>query len=423
MRLGLLLPQGYFNEFDGWNPHAAYGRVLEIALEAERRGFDSVWLGEHVLAKWNSAEIAFDCLALATAIAAEVPRVEIGFAVVNSTFRPPAMTAKAAGTMDAVSGGRLVLGLGAGFKVSEATAFGHAFPDLPTRMAILAEHFEIITRMLDNEAEPFSYEGRYANVADMDASPRSVGRRRMPIMAAGRGKEVTFRLAAKYADILNLGMQLEEVPDHLPWIQQRCEEIGRDPATLQLQAAINSSVKYRGLTNFGGQRMMEPHEFGFTDPKYLLNIASRAAGFITEHFGGKLSKETVNTELLDETRKSAEAIAESYEDRDYAEAVRLIMALADKANAFVDDRKPWLLAKDPAQKEHLQQVCTTSLNLFRLLTIYLKPILPKIAEDVESFLNISPLTWKDAETLLTGTSIKPYRHLATRIAPTCGGPS
>ena len=150
--------------------------------------------------------------------------------------------------------------------------------------------------------------------------------------------------------------------------------------------------------------------------KYV-NIASRAAGFITERFGGKLGKEAVNKELLDETRDAAETIATAYENRDYSEAVRLIMALADKANAFVDDRKPWLMAKDPAQNEHLQQVCTTSLNLFRLLTIYLKPILPKIAEDVAAFLNIPSLTWNDAKTLLTGHTINPYQHLAARVDP------
>jgi len=150
--------------------------------------------------------------------------------------------------------------------------------------------------------------------------------------------------------------------------------------------------------------------------KYV-NIASRAAGFVTERFGGKLSQEAVNKELLHETRKAAETIAEHYENRDYAEAVRLIMGLADKANAFVDDRKPWLMAKDPAQNAHLQQVCTTGLNLFRLLTIYLKPILPKIAEDVATFLNIPPLTWADTKTLLTDHTINPYRHLATRVDP------
>ncbi len=150
--------------------------------------------------------------------------------------------------------------------------------------------------------------------------------------------------------------------------------------------------------------------------KYV-NIASRTAGFITDRFGGKLGKEAVNKELLHEVQNAAETIAACYENREYAEAVRLIMGLADKANVFVDDRKPWLMAKDPAQNEHLQQVCTTSLNLFRLLTIYLKPILPKIAEDVATFLNIPPLAWADAKVLLTGHTINPYQHLATRVDP------
>ncbi len=150
--------------------------------------------------------------------------------------------------------------------------------------------------------------------------------------------------------------------------------------------------------------------------KYV-NIASRAAGFITDRFSGKLSKEAINKELLHEIQMAAETIAECYENRDYAEAVRLIMGLADKANTFVDDRKPWLMAKDPAQNELLQQVCTTSLNLFRLLTIYLKPILPKIVEDAAAFLNIPPLTWEDTKTLLTDHTINTYQHLAARVDP------
>jgi alkanesulfonate monooxygenase SsuD/methylene tetrahydromethanopterin reductase-like flavin-dependent oxidoreductase (luciferase family) len=95
MRIGLLIPQGYFGEFDGWEPSRAWERVLAIALEAERRGFDSVWLGEHVLSKWNDRAPVFDCVTLAASIAAAVPRVEIGFTVVNSPFRNPAMTAVA----------------------------------------------------------------------------------------------------------------------------------------------------------------------------------------------------------------------------------------------------------------------------------------------------------------------------------------
>jgi alkanesulfonate monooxygenase SsuD/methylene tetrahydromethanopterin reductase-like flavin-dependent oxidoreductase (luciferase family) len=276
MRIGLQLPQGYFNEFDGWEPARAWQRILEIAQLGERLGFESLWTGEHVLSKWGGkGSIAFDCFVLSSAVAAVCPRADIGFDVVNSTFRNPALTAKMAATLDAVSNGRVILGLGCGFKPLEASAYGFEFPSLKERLAILTEHFEIITRMLDNGEPPFSFEGEYAKVKDLDGSPRSVGRRRMRIMAAGRGPNVTFRLAAKYADILNVGTQLEEAPDVMPLIRQRCEEIGRDPATLELQAALNSSVKYRGLTNFGGQRMMEAHEFGFTDPKYLENMGSR----------------------------------------------------------------------------------------------------------------------------------------------------
>jgi len=150
--------------------------------------------------------------------------------------------------------------------------------------------------------------------------------------------------------------------------------------------------------------------------KYV-NIAARSAGFIHERFGGRLSAELANPPLLQETQAAATAIAQAYEDREYGEAMRLIMALADKANAFVDDEKPWNLAKDPAQGLRLQQVCSTNINLFRLLTLYLKPVLPTLTQNAETFLNIAPLTWAQAGSLLTDHVINPYRHLATRVDP------
>jgi methionyl-tRNA synthetase len=150
--------------------------------------------------------------------------------------------------------------------------------------------------------------------------------------------------------------------------------------------------------------------------KYV-NIAARAAGFITQQFGGKLAVSCARPELLRELQAAAQTIAGHYEQREFGEAVREIMALADKANAFVDEMKPWVLAKDPAQKEQLHQVCTTSINLFRLLTIYLKPVLPKLAAEVEKFLNVAPFAWTDSATLLTNHVINPYQHLAARIDP------
>jgi methionyl-tRNA synthetase len=150
--------------------------------------------------------------------------------------------------------------------------------------------------------------------------------------------------------------------------------------------------------------------------KYV-NIAARCAGFIEKQFGGRLAGRLVNKDLLLAAEKAATALAAHYENREYGEAVRLIMALADQANEFVDAMKPWVLAKDPAQRELLHQVCTTGLNLFRLLTLYLKPILPRTAAAVEEFLDIPPLVWADYTVPLLGHTIRPYRHLATRIEP------
>ena len=147
MKIGLLLPQGYFDEFAGWQPVAAWERILAIAQLGERLGFDALWAGEHTLSKWDPEGMVFDGLTLHTAVAAAVPRVDIGFGVINSTFRNPAMTAKMASTLDTISGGRLILGLGCGFKPSEASAFGAPFPDMKERLAMLGEHFEIISRM------------------------------------------------------------------------------------------------------------------------------------------------------------------------------------------------------------------------------------------------------------------------------------
>jgi methionyl-tRNA synthetase len=151
--------------------------------------------------------------------------------------------------------------------------------------------------------------------------------------------------------------------------------------------------------------------------KYV-NIASRTAGFITKHFAGQVMA-TAHTGVLNEISSAAPKIAAHYDQREYSKAIREIMLLADSANQYVDGNKPWELAKDPAQKARLHEVCSVSLNLFRLLTLYLKPVLPAVAAQVEDFLNIPALDWPSAcLTLLPdGHTINPYKHLMTRVDP------
>ncbi|UDM18547.1 methionine--tRNA ligase [Vogesella sp. XCS3] len=151
--------------------------------------------------------------------------------------------------------------------------------------------------------------------------------------------------------------------------------------------------------------------------KYV-NIASRAAGFITKRFGGKLADSVEDeTRLLGNIAHEAGNVAAAFEAREYAKALREIMGIADVVNAYVDANKPWELAKQEGQEARLHEVCTVLINAFRLLTIYLKPVLPKVAQDVEAFLDVAPLQWADAGQLLLGHTIKPYQHLMQRVDP------
>ncbi|MHB1590010.1 MAG: methionine--tRNA ligase [Sulfuricella sp.] len=150
--------------------------------------------------------------------------------------------------------------------------------------------------------------------------------------------------------------------------------------------------------------------------KYV-NIASRAAGFITKRFDGKLCGFTRHS-IVEKLQDSANEIARLYDEREYNKAIREIMCLTDITNQYVDEQKPWELAKQDGMEARLHEVCSVSLNLFRLLTLYLKPVLPKLSADVETFLSIQPLQWSDAQTLLpTDHTINPYQHLMTRIEP------
>jgi methionyl-tRNA synthetase len=150
--------------------------------------------------------------------------------------------------------------------------------------------------------------------------------------------------------------------------------------------------------------------------KYI-NIASRTAGFINKQFDGQLRPSTKNP-VVAELKSSAAMIAEAFDSREYGKALREIMRLADSANGFVAEKAPWAMAKQEDQTQALQEVCSDALELFRLLTLYLKPVLPKLAGEVEQFLNLESLSWASVAAELTaGHRIQSYQHLITRIDP------
>jgi len=147
----------------------------------------------------------------------------------------------------------------------------------------------------------------------------------------------------------------------------------------------------------------------------FVNIASRCAGFIKKKFDNTLCDTLLDQAGFDAFAQTGDGIAEAYQNRDYGRAARQIMALADQANQFIEQHKPWELAKDEAQLPHVQAVCTQALNYFRQLITYLKPVLPETAAKSEAFLNIKPLTWDDAKTPLLAHEINPFKALITRI--------
>ncbi|MGD9602094.1 MAG: methionine--tRNA ligase [Gammaproteobacteria bacterium] len=149
----------------------------------------------------------------------------------------------------------------------------------------------------------------------------------------------------------------------------------------------------------------------------VVNIASRCAGFLDRLFGGRLAAMPDAPDLLAEVRGAADVIAGAYEAREYARGMREIMSLADRANQYIDQRKPWVIAKDPARRDELHAVCTAGIELFRLLVLYLKPVLPFMARAAEEFLACAPLTWADHATALGANPIAPFKPLMNRIDP------
>ncbi|MEJ2129492.1 MAG: methionine--tRNA ligase [Woeseiaceae bacterium] len=149
----------------------------------------------------------------------------------------------------------------------------------------------------------------------------------------------------------------------------------------------------------------------------LVNIASRCAGFINKRFDGNLTDELPEPDLFAKFAGASESIASHIEAREYSKAMRLIMGLADEANRYIDDKKPWVMVKDEARADDVQAVCTQGINLFRSLMVYLAPVIPVVADGAREFLGEDQWTWQSASEPLLGTSINKFKPLLTRVDP------
>jgi alkanesulfonate monooxygenase SsuD/methylene tetrahydromethanopterin reductase-like flavin-dependent oxidoreductase (luciferase family) len=237
VKAGLTLPQGCDREYLGLDPAVAWQRTVEIANQAEAAGFESLWLYDHFQVDPPLVDAPiFEPFVELSALAVVTSRALLGHLVLAAAYRNAALTAKMICSLDVMSGGRAVLGIGAGWKEDEWLAYGYGFPDHRERLAILADHLEIITRMLGPGRATF--EGRHAHVIDAINEPKGL-QPHIPIVVGGNGPQVTWRLAARFADEINLdAMTPDDVARALPTIRQRCEEIGREPASLRVSIHI-----------------------------------------------------------------------------------------------------------------------------------------------------------------------------------------
>ena len=224
VRFGLCLPQ--FG--------ATWTQAREVAQAADEGGFDSIWVVDHFVQIPDEAQPVLEAWTEVVAAAAVTRRVRIGQLVLCVSYRPPALLAKMAATLDQVSGGRLIVGLGAGWHQIEYTEYGYPFPPIGTRLAQLGEALEILRRMWSEERTTF--DGKHFTVRDAPCNPKPV-QRRLPILIGGGGERVTLRIVAQHADIWNGFGDPDRFAHKCAVLDEWCRRVGRDPAAIERSVA------------------------------------------------------------------------------------------------------------------------------------------------------------------------------------------
>jgi len=290
MKVGIVVPQGWTGEFEGLSARESWSRTLAAAQRAEQLGFESIWLFDHMHTTPDPLEVpSLESFTALSALAAMTEHVRLGHLVACAAYRNPALLAKMIATMDAISDGRMECGLGAGWKAEEWEAYGYPFPETKARLKHLEETLEVVSRML-HEPGRTTFDGQTARVAGAINEPKPV-QDHLPILVGGNGRNVTWKLAARYADELNLdAMPAEEWRDSgRADLDRRCEEAGRDPASLRVSVhlwwqhvddAPDRAAFLRGYAEAGIDRVMTLVRSAATDLDELDRFAEdcRAAG-------------------------------------------------------------------------------------------------------------------------------------------------
>jgi F420-dependent oxidoreductase-like protein len=221
--------------FSIWpSPNQSFEDVLATARHAEATGWDGVYVPDHFMPAGPDLDTpVLECWTVIAALAPAVPRLRIGALVSGNTYRHPAVLANMAATADRVSGGRIVLGIGAGWQENEHRAYGIAFPSVAERLARLEEACQVLRMLLGQRRA--SFEGRYYRLEDAPLEPKPV-QQPLPLLVGGGGERVTLRIAARFADEWNTWGTPEVLEHKGAVLDRHCAAVGRDPAEIRRSA-------------------------------------------------------------------------------------------------------------------------------------------------------------------------------------------
>jgi F420-dependent oxidoreductase-like protein len=242
MKFGVIVPQGWRMDLVGISdPSEAYETMTHVAQEADALGYHSIWLYDHFhTVPTPTQDVTFECWTSTAALARDTRRVRLGQMVTCNSYRNPALLAKMASTVDALSQGRLDFGIGAGWYEEEYVSYGYAFPSTSERLERLREAVEIILAMWTQEEATF--EGTYYQMRGAINQPKGVQKPHIPLLIGGGGEKVTLRLVAEYANACNIGGDIPTIKHKLAILKQHCDKLGRDYESIKRTTLIDDCV-------------------------------------------------------------------------------------------------------------------------------------------------------------------------------------